>query len=80
MSQSQETIAIAAKHRVTVIFGEVATGLFHEGETSRLLLDQNGRVAIYEFETERDLHHFLTGVEEASGWLDYAVVDNDVIA
>ena len=36
-------------------------------------------IETYEFDTGKEADAFLTGVEEGNGWLDYAVIGNDVL-
>lgn len=65
------------KHSITIIWGEQAARHYADGTTDHDQLAEFGTVTTYDFETERDLNHFLKGVEEASGWLDYAIKEND---
>lgn len=39
--------------------------------------DMGNVVSTYAFDTEDELSAFLKGVDEASGWMDYEVMDED---
>lgn len=65
------------EHSVTIIWGEQASRLYADGITDPDKLNEFGNVATYDFENERDLNNFLAGVEAASGWLDYAIAEEE---
>jgi len=64
-------------HKVTTVFGERATRIFHDqGITSAdedIAQMGGGAIVEREFETEAEKIAYLRGLEDAGGWADYAV-------
>jgi hypothetical protein len=62
-------------HTVTIIYGkEQASNLLAGGELSADELKTNQRS--YSFSTKKELASFIHGLNEAVGWLDFAIADN----
>ena len=67
---------VAPRHEATIIFGSGAARLYHDGTTDPEVLREHGTIETYSFETEREKLHFLRGIEEAIGWLDFTLAED----
>lgn len=61
----------------TIVFGEQAAKRYADGETRDDVLNEWGSVQTFSFRTEAEHNAFLKGVEATSGWLDYAIKEEE---
>jgi len=64
---------MAKKYEITIAWGENDTHAASDGKWAEM---ENEPVT-YTFDTERELSAFCAGVDSASGWQDYFVMDGD---
>ncbi|MDB2578783.1 hypothetical protein N9Y00_07060 [Tateyamaria sp.] len=63
---------------VTMIFGEQATRLYDEGETSRSKLEEVGSIETYTFSTPEDMQQAMQLHCDGDGWGNAMQVDGDL--
>lgn len=64
----------------TIVFGDIASKRYAEGETDDEKLEEVGSVQTFTFNSAAEQQAFLDGVDAANGWLDYAVKETTPIA
>jgi hypothetical protein len=62
--QPEQKKVMITQHSITILWGATPE------------LDGR-RPQTYQFDTEIELNAFIKGVEEASGWLEYEIIDED---
>lgn len=64
----------------TIVFGDLASKRYAEGETDDAKLNEEGSVETFTFNSAAEQQAFLDGVDAANGWLDYAVKETTPVA
>lgn len=61
---------------IEIIWGSQAVHKFQNQSdtTTWAEIEELGQIARYTFSTESELEAFLHGIDEASGWMDYYVI------
>lgn len=59
----------------TIVFGEIATRRYQEGERDHAKLSDEGNVETFSFSTQAERDAFIDGVEAGSGWLEHMIFE-----
>ena len=77
MSQQEYSGRPRQRLDLTVVFGIGATRAYADGQRDRSELNKAGRIKTFNFNTLEELNAFVLGVDEATGYQDTIVVDED---
>ena len=65
----------ATRLNVLVIFGQEATMAYEDGERNEEVLKKSGHLVRHRFSTLEERNAYLTGVDEATGYLQTLIVE-----
>ena len=64
-------------HKIYVVFGIEATRAYSGGERDPEVLNRVGKLREYVFDTLKEMNAFIQGVEDATGYLDSMLIEQE---